>query len=44
MTEVDLNQTEMAKRCGCSARKVNEIVNGKRVRKSLSQSESALIE
>ncbi len=30
MTEMDLNQTDLAKRCGCSPRKVNEIVNGKR--------------
>ena len=25
-----LNQTDLAKRCGCSPRKINEIVNGKR--------------
>ena len=30
MTEMGLNQTELAKRCGCSPRKINEIVNGKR--------------
>ena len=30
MTEMRLNQTELAKRCGCSPRKINEIVNGKR--------------
>ena len=30
MAEMDLNQTELAKRCGCAARKINEIVNGKR--------------
>ena len=30
MTETELNQTELAKRCGCSPRKINEIVNGKR--------------
>ena len=30
MAELRLNQTDLAKRCGCSPRKVNEIVNGKR--------------
>jgi addiction module HigA family antidote len=30
MTEMDLNQTGLAKRCQCSPRKINEIVNGKR--------------
>ena len=30
MTEMRLNQTGLAKRCGCSPRKINEIVNGKR--------------
>jgi len=30
MAELGLNQTDLAKRCGCSPRKVNEIVNGKR--------------
>ena len=30
MTEMDLNQTSLAKRCQCSPRKINEIVNGKR--------------
>ena len=30
MAEMDLNQTDLAKRCGCSPRKINEIVNGKR--------------
>jgi addiction module HigA family antidote len=30
MTEMKLNQTALAKRCGCAARKINEIVNGKR--------------
>lgn len=30
MAELELNQTDLAKRCGCSPRKVNEIVNGKR--------------
>ena len=30
MVEMSLNQTALAKRCGCSPRKINEIVNGKR--------------
>jgi len=30
MTEMKLNQTALAKRCACSPRKINEIVNGKR--------------
>jgi len=30
MAEMGLNQTALAKRCECSPRKVNEIVNGKR--------------
>ena len=30
MKEMNLNQTALAKRCGCSPRKINEIVNGKR--------------
>ena len=30
MTEMGLNQTALAKKCGCSPRKINEIVNGKR--------------
>ncbi len=30
MTEMNLNQTSLAKRCRCSPRKINEIVNGKR--------------
>jgi len=30
MKEMDLNQTNLAKRCKCSPRKINEIVNGKR--------------
>lgn len=30
MTEMGLNQTTFAKKCGCSPRKINEIVNGKR--------------
>ena len=30
MTELGLNQTQLADRCGCSPRKINEIVNGKR--------------
>jgi plasmid maintenance system antidote protein VapI len=28
MKEMNLNQTTLAKRCGCSPRKINEIVNG----------------
>ena len=30
MAEMGLNQTELARRCGCAPRKINEIVNGKR--------------
>jgi len=30
MTEMELNQSALAARCGCAARKINEIVNGKR--------------
>ena len=30
MTEMNLNQTALAKRCRCAPRKINEIVNGKR--------------
>ena len=30
MTEMSLNQTDLAKLCKCSPRKINEIVNGKR--------------
>lgn len=30
MTEMNLNQTALAKLCKCSPRKINEIVNGKR--------------
>lgn len=30
MAEMGLSQTGLAKRCGCAARKINEIVNGKR--------------
>ena len=30
MAEMGLNQTDLAKRCGCAHRKINEIVNGKR--------------
>ena len=30
MTEMNLNQTALAKRCECSPRKINEIVNSKR--------------
>jgi addiction module HigA family antidote len=30
MTQMDLNQSALAKRCDCSPRKINEIVNGKR--------------
>jgi addiction module HigA family antidote len=30
MAEMGLNQTDLAKRCGCSPRKINEIVNAKR--------------
>jgi len=30
MAEMGFNQTDVAKLCGCSPRKINEIVNGKR--------------
>lgn len=30
MTEMSLNQSELARLCGCSPRKINEIINGKR--------------
>jgi addiction module HigA family antidote len=30
MAEMELNQSALAVRCGCAARKINEIVNGKR--------------
>ena len=30
MKELSLNQTQLAKKCDCSPRKINEIVNGKR--------------
>ncbi len=30
MSEMNLNQTALAKKCGCAPRKINEIVNGKR--------------
>ena len=30
MAEMGLNQTDLAKLCGCSPRKINEIVNRKR--------------
>lgn len=30
MAELGLNQTALAKTCHCAARKINEIVNGKR--------------
>ena len=30
MKELGLSQSALAARCGCAARKVNEIVNGKR--------------
>lgn len=30
MTELGLNQTQLAAKCDCSPRKINEIVNGKR--------------
>ncbi len=30
MAEMALNQTDLAKRCGCAPRKINEIVKGKR--------------
>jgi antitoxin HigA-1 len=30
MKEMDLNQSQLAEKCSCSPRKINEIVNGKR--------------
>ena len=30
MAEMGLNQTDLTRRCECSPRKINEIVNGKR--------------
>lgn len=30
MSEMGLNQSQLAEKCGCSHRKINEIVNGKR--------------
>lgn len=30
MSEMGLNQSQLAANCGCSPRKINEIVNGKR--------------
>jgi hypothetical protein len=30
MAEMGLNQSQLAAKCGCSPRKINEIVNGKR--------------
>jgi addiction module HigA family antidote len=30
MREMGLNQSQLARMCGCSPRKINEIVNGKR--------------
>ena len=30
MSEMGLNQTQLAQKCGCSHRKINEIINGKR--------------
>ncbi|MCB0309388.1 MAG: HigA family addiction module antidote protein [Bdellovibrionales bacterium] len=30
MSELSLSQSELARQCRCSARKINEIVNGKR--------------
>jgi plasmid maintenance system antidote protein VapI len=30
MSEMNLNQSQLAEKCGCSPRKINEIVNGKR--------------
>lgn len=30
MSEMSLNQTDLAKKCHCSPRKINEIINGKR--------------
>ena len=30
MAEMGLNQTSLARKCGCSPRKINDVVNGKR--------------
>ncbi len=30
MQEMGLNQSQLAEKCGCAPRKINEIVNGKR--------------
>ena len=30
MKEASLNQTQLSEKCGCSHRKINEIINGKR--------------
>jgi addiction module HigA family antidote len=30
MDQMDLNQSSLARLCGCSPRKINEVVNGKR--------------
>ncbi len=30
MAEMSLNQSSLARLCGCSPRKINEIINGKR--------------
>ena len=30
MSEMSLSQTDLAKKCQCSHRKINEIINGKR--------------
>ncbi len=30
MNEMNLNQSQLAEKCSCSPRKINEIVNGKR--------------
>jgi len=30
MKELSLNQTQLSEKCGCSPRKINEIINGKR--------------
>lgn len=30
MKEMKLNQTQLSEKCGCSHRKINEIINGKR--------------
>ena len=41
MAEMGINQTELARRCQCSPRKINEIVNGKR---SISPSFAIILE